>query len=221
MIPIRDEIPSGRFPLITILLILSNVGIYLYQVSLGPWEMEFIWKYAVVAKSLVTLQPVHPSSTLPPPVTLITSQFLHGGLLHLGFNMLFLWIFGDNVEAKLGYIRYPVFYIICGIISAVVQVLTFPGTEVPLIGASGAISGVMGAYIIRYPFARVQTLFIFFIFIRVVRMPALVFLGIWLIMQIILGIPSYGTSEGGVAYFAHIGGFVAGMLLFKIFKKFD
>lgn len=221
MIPIRDEIPSGRFPLITIILIASNVGIFLYQFSLGQYASFFIWKYAVVAKSLLTMQPVHPASTLPPPLTLVTSQFLHGDFFHLGFNMLFLWIFGDNVEAKLGYIRYPIFYLICGVISALVQVLTFPNAGIPLIGASGAISGVMGAYIVRYPFARIQTLFLFVIFIRIIRMPALVFLGIWLILQLVMGIPTYGSDDGGVAYFAHIGGFVAGMLLFNIFKKFN
>ena len=218
MIPIRDEIRSGKFPLITISLIVANIAVFMYQLSLGGAEQYFIWKYAVVAKSLLTFQPLHPASNLPPPVTLVTSQFLHGDIFHLGFNMLFLWIFGDNIEAKLGYLRFPLFYLGCGIISALVQVAVSPNAEVPMIGASGAISGVMGAYFIRFPRAKVQT-WVFFFFI--IRLPAVIFLGLWLVLQIVAGMPFYGSSEGGVAYFAHIGGFVTGMLAFNFVKKYN
>jgi membrane associated rhomboid family serine protease len=217
MIPLRDDIRSGRFPLITISLIAANVFIYIYQLSLGPAQEYFIWKYAIIAKTLTSFHPIHPSSTLLPPLTLITSQFLHGGFLHLAGNMLFLWIFGDNVEAKLGYVRYLIFYITCGVISGLVQVLTFPHADMPLIGASGAIAGVMGAYFIRFPRAHVYTLII----IWIVRLPAVIFLGLWFIYQLLNGAPTYGSAEGGVAYFAHIGGFIAGMVLFKLWKKYN
>lgn len=220
MLPLRDDNPSSRFPLVTILLIATNVVVFIYQITLGQAEQAFIWKFAVVPKSIMTLQPVNQLSTSFPPLTLITSQFLHGGFLHLAGNMLFLWIFGDNVEAKLGYIRYIFFYLSCGVISALAQVLTAPDTVIPLLGASGAIAGVMGAYFVRFPRARIQTLLFFVFIFRIVYLPAIVFLGIWLIFQIVAGTPAYGSAESGVAYFAHIGGFFAGMLLFKILEKY-
>jgi len=202
------------------LIIFINAAVYVYQISLGSNEPDFIWKYAVVAKTLTTLTPAHSASTLFPPLTLITSQFLHGGLLHILFNMLFLWVFGDNIEAKLGFIRFILFYLVCGILSGLIQVITFPNTAMPLIGASGAIAGIMGAFFLRFPRTRVQTLIIVFFFIRVVRIPAIVFLGIWLIFQIVAGAPTLGTDEGGVAYFAHIGGFICGMILYKVWEKY-
>ena len=220
MIPLRVDNPSGRFPIATGLIILINAALYLYQVSLGYNEPDFIWKYAVVAKTLTTFTPAHSASTLFPPLPLITSQFLHGGLLHILFNMLFLWVFGDNIEAKLGFIRFILFYLVCGILSGLIQVITFPNAAMPLIGASGAIAGIMGAYFLRFPRNRVQTLIIVFFFIRVVRIPAIVFLGIWLIFQIVAGAPTLGTDEGGVAYFAHIGGFFCGMILYKVWEKY-
>ncbi len=219
MIPLRVDNPSGRFPYATSLIILINSAVFLYQISLGSGEPDFIWKYAVVAKTLTTFAPVHSASTLFPPLTLITSQFLHGGLLHILFNMLFLWVFGDNIEAGLGFIRFIIFYLVCGILSGLIQVLTSPNAAMPLIGASGAIAGVMGAFFLRFPRAKVQTLIIIFFFIRVVRIPAIVFLGIWLIFQIVAGAPTLGVDEGGVAYFAHIGGFICGMILYKVWEK--
>jgi membrane associated rhomboid family serine protease len=217
MIPLRDDIRSGRFPFVTFSIIAVNTLIYLYQVSLGPGAEYFIWKYAVVAKTLTSFHSIHPASTLPPPLTLITSLFLHANFLHLAGNMLFLWIFGNNVEAKLGIVRYPLFYLTCGVISGIVQVLTFPNADMPLIGASGAIAGVMGAYFIRFPRAHIYTWFFFWI----IPLPAVIFLGIWFIYQLLNGAPTYGSAEGGVAYFAHIGGFLAGMVLFKLWKKYN
>ncbi len=216
MIPIRDDIPSNKFPLFTISLIIVNVGLFVYQISLGPAAEQFIWKYAVVAKSLVTFQPVSTVSTLPPPLTLITSQFLHGDIYHLAANMLFLWVFADNIEAELGHFKFILFYLVCGMIAALVQVVSYPGSTIPMIGASGAISGVMGAYFIRFPRANVVAwLFLFF----TIRLPAVIYLGLWLVLQIVAGVPTYGGTGDGVAYFAHIGGFVGGMVLFKIWKK--
>jgi membrane associated rhomboid family serine protease len=182
-------------------------------------EELFIWKYAAVAKAITSFAPVHPASTIFPPLTLFTALFLHGSIWHVGGNMLFLWIFGDNVEDKLGHFRYLLFYLACGLLSIIIQIITNPAADVPLIGASGAIAGVMGAYIIRFPQAKIQTLLIIIIFIRIVSIPAYVFLGLWFILQLLIGAPTLGTSGGGVAYFAHIGGFLVGMLLFKIMEK--
>jgi len=219
MLPLKDDIPSRRIPLITVGLILLNVAVFVYQQMLGPFQESFIWKFGAVARSIVTFNPIHPDSTLFPPLTLVTAQFLHGGFMHLAGNMLFLWIFGDNVEDRLGHFRFLVFYVCCGILAVIAQVIISPGAEVPIIGASGAIAGVMGAYLIRFPHARIYTLIFVFFFVRIVSVPALVFLGFWFIFQLLVGAPSIGDSGGGVAYFAHIGGFLSGMVLFKILEK--
>ncbi|MCP4583312.1 MAG: rhomboid family intramembrane serine protease [candidate division Zixibacteria bacterium] len=220
MIPLRVENPSGRIPIATIVLIISNTLIYFYQISLGPAEEYFIYKYAAVAHSITTFNPAHPASTMFPPLTLITSQFLHVSLLHLLFNMLFLWVFGDNVEAKLGFIRYILFYLMCGVSAGIFQVVTSPNAAIPLIGSSGAIAGVMGAYFLRFPKAKVQALIIIIFYIRVMKIPAIIYLGAWLILQVIFGAPTLGDETGGVAYFAHIGGFIGGMVLFKVWEKY-
>lgn len=220
MLPLRVENPSHRFPLVTALVVLANVAVYAYQLSLGPLGENFIWKYAAVPASLLTLQPIHPAATLFPPLTVLTSMFLHGGLWHLLGNLLFLWVFSRNVEDKLGHLRYPVFYLLCGTLSVLIQAATNPQSTLPIIGASGAIAGVMGAYFLRFPWTRVLTLVIFFYFIRVVRVPALVYLGLWFTFQLLVGAPTLGSTHGGVAYFAHIGGFVSGMVLFKVMEKY-
>jgi len=218
MIPLRVDTPSGKLPILTIIIILGNILVFIHQLMLGPAETSFIWKYAVVPKAVVTLSPMHPASTLFPPFTLFTSQFVHAGFLHLGSNMLFLWIFGDNVEAKLGHIKYAFFYVVCGVISAMIQIASIPSAQLPVIGASGAIAGVMGAYFLRFPRTRVWTLLFIFFIIRIVRIPAVIFLGFWFIIQVAAGAPTAGTAQGGVAYFAHIGGFLSGMVLFKIME---
>ena len=190
MIPLRDNIPSDRFPVVTVSLIMANVVVFVYQLGLGQAAQSFIWKFAAVPASILSFHPVHENSTLFPPLTLVTSQFLHGGTLHLAGNMLFLWIFGDNVEGKLGYVRFLIFYLICGIISGLVQVFTLADAAVPIIGASGAIAGVMGAYFIRFPRAKIQTLIFLFFIIRIIYLPAILFLGIWLVFQIVAGVPT-------------------------------
>jgi membrane associated rhomboid family serine protease len=218
MIPLKDDIPSRSFPFVTIGLIIGNIVVYVYQLTLGSAEEVFIWKYGAVAQAITTVQSVHPASTLFPWLTLLTAQFVHGSIWHLGGNMLFLWIFGDNVEDRLGHLRYLFFYLICGIISVIAQVIVSPNAAVPIIGASGAIAGVMGAYIVRFPRARIMTLLIIFFFIKIIWVPAIIFLGFWFIFQLLVAAPSIGES-GGVAYFAHIGGFVVGMILFKFMEK--
>jgi membrane associated rhomboid family serine protease len=218
MIPLKDNIPSRSFPFFTIGLLIANIVVYVYQLLLGPGEEFFLWKYGAVASAITTLQPVHPASTLFPWITLFTAQFIHGSFWHLGGNMLFLWIFGDNVEDRLGHLRFLFFYLICGVLSIIAQVIVSPNSAIPIIGASGAIAGVMGAYMVRFPRAKIMTLLIIFFYIKIVWVPALLFLGFWFIFQLLVAAPSIGES-GGVAYFAHIGGFVVGMILFKFMEK--
>jgi membrane associated rhomboid family serine protease len=134
--------------------------------------------------------------------------------------MLFLWVFGDNIEAKLGLIRYILFYLMCGVLASIFQVITFPNAAIPLIGSSGAIAGVMGAYFLRFPRTRVRALIIIIFYLRVLNIPAIIYLGVWLILQVIYGAPTLGDETGGVAYFAHIGGFISGMILFKVWEKY-
>jgi len=220
MFPLRVENPTKRFPIITILMITANIFVFSYQLSLGESEYIFIWKYAAVAQTLTSFVPVHSASTIFPPLTLFTSIFLHGNIWHLLGNMLFLWVFGGNIEDKLGHIRFILFYFACGVLSLIVQAVTSPLSETPIIGASGAIAGVMGAYFLRFPRTRVTTLLIVFFFIRIARIPAIVFLGLWLIIQILVGAPTIGSTGGGVAYMAHISGFICGMVLFKILEKY-
>jgi membrane associated rhomboid family serine protease len=214
MIPLKDNIPSRSFPFITLILLLANVTVYIYQLTLGYAEDSFIWKYGAVAYSITTLEPVNPASTLFPWFTLLTAQFVHGSIWHLGGNMLFLWIFGDNVEDRLGHFHFLAFFLVCGVLSIIAQVIVNPDSAVPLIGASGAIAGVMGAYMVRFPRARILVYFYF----TAVWAPALIFLGLWFIFQLIVAAPSLNQS-GGVAYFAHVGGFVVGMILFKLMEK--
>ena len=207
MIPLRDTQPSFSKPLVTGLLIAINILIFLYEFSLDPFSLNhFIMEYGVVPSRFQYLD-------------LISSMFLHGGWFHLLGNMWFLWIYGDNVEDVLGHHKYLLFYILCGVAAGMVQVLTNPGSRIPTVGASGAIAGVMGAYLIKFPRAKILTLVPIFIFVTTMEIPAVFMLLYWFVLQIFSGFGSAGTSnvsQGGVAWFAHIGGFLAGMLLIKI-----
>jgi membrane associated rhomboid family serine protease len=220
MIPIKDDIPSYRRPVVTMGLIVINILVYLYEIIQGPYFQQFIVKYGAIPYEIMHGQELTPQLSFPIPLTLISSMFLHGGLLHLGGNMLYLWIFGDNVEDKLGHLRFFIFYILSGLAGSMAHVLASPGSQVPMIGASGAIAGVLGAYMIRFPQSRIWTLIFFGFFIRTVRIPAIFVLGFWFILQLLYGLPSLGAQEGGVAWFAHIGGFLTGILLFKIMRKY-
>jgi membrane associated rhomboid family serine protease len=187
-------------PFVTVGLIVVNALVFLYQVTLGPAELRlFVASYAVV-----------PAWFWWP--SLVTSQFLHGGWMHIIFNMLYLWIFGDNVEDRLGHGRYLVFYLFAGAAAAMLQVLFQPYSLVPMVGASGAIAGVMGAYFVLYPQSRVLTAIFVFLFFDLVEIPAVFFLGIWFLMQLLSGVGSLGSNanSGGVAFWAHVGGFVIG-----------
>ena len=215
MFPLRDNIPSRRFPVVTVVLIAINVIIFLFEVMMGRNVYTVMIMFGVIPARLV-------SQWQDPRVvfTLISSMYLHGGWAHLLGNMLYLWIFGDNVEDRMGRLRFFVFYTLSGVIASLLQVAANTRSPVPIIGASGAIAGVLGAYLLLYPRARVSTL-ILFLFIQIVWLPAVVVLGGWFLIQLFNGLASLTeiTQTGGVAWWAHIGGFVAGMILLPVFLR--
>jgi hypothetical protein len=223
MIPFRDNIPSRSFPIITVLLILVNIAAFLYELALGAHIEPFLMEYGVVPAAVASWPESDlPLSALALPV--LTSMFLHGGWLHLIGNMWYLWIFGDNVEDRLGHFTYLVFYLLCGLGAGIVHTILNLNVVVPSIGASGAIAGVLGAYVVSYPFARVQTLVPIFIFIQIIEIPALIVLGFWFVMQFFYGTASLAAATanaGGVAWWAHVGGFVIGMILVGLFPRKD
>lgn len=210
MIPLRDTQPSNSSPFVTLTIIAVNILVFLYQVSLEPYSLNhFIAQYALVPDRFQTPD-------------MFTSMFLHGGWLHLIGNMWFLWIYGDNVEDVLGHGKFLLFYLLCGIAAAGVHATLNSYSRVPTVGASGAIAGVMGAYLIKFPHSRILTLVPIFIFITTVEIPAVFILLYWFVIQIFSGVGSVGYSQvsrGGVAWFAHIGGFVAGMLLILVIRQ--
>ena len=220
MIPLRDTNPSETIPFVNYALIAVNALVFFYELSLGRHLNAFIIDFGVIpAQFLSDLRSmdVGIGTFLP----LFTSMFLHGGWLHVIGNMLFLYIFGDNVEDKFGHARYFFFYLTAGIAAALTQVFVNPSSGMPMVGASGAIAGVLGAYIFMFPKARVVTLIPIFIFFQVVELPAFVFLGIWFLIQTLSGIFSLGIGSdvGGVAFWAHIGGFATGAILFPFLRK--
>lgn len=224
MFPLKDDVPSSSFPGVTLALIIGNVLVFLLQMSLGPYRIEaFFHDYGFVPARFLADGPN--SGLLPAGAfTLLSSMFLHGGLFHLFANMWMLWIFGDNVEDRLGHGRYLFFYLLCGIAAALAQFWSAPLSRVPMIGASGAISGVVGAYFLLYPRARVLTFIPVFIFFYLVEVPAYVFIGFWFLMQFLQGVIfQVGTTgdpgQGGVAWWAHVGGFLAGVVLLQFFLR--
>ncbi|MCX6135930.1 MAG: rhomboid family intramembrane serine protease [Ignavibacteriales bacterium] len=219
MIPLRDTIPSRRFPFSTIGLIIINVVVFLYQRSLGEAAEGFIKVFGLVPVAVA--EGFRRGDVIAAALPFVSSVFLHGGWLHLIGNMWFLWIFGDNVEDKLGRGRFLIFYLFCGVGAAAVQMYASPLSGIPIIGASGAIAGVLGSYFLLFPKAKVLTLLPIFFFLTTVEIPAVLFLGLWFVLQILNGTLSVaGGSEGGVAWWAHVGGFVAGMLLVFPFRKY-
>lgn len=216
MIPLKDDIPTITYPYVTVLLIVINVLVFFYEVSLGPYFHIFITKYGAIP--LFVTKMMAPSGYPPPYITIFSSMFLHGGLFHVGGNMLYLWIFGNNVEDSMGHFRFIIFYLLSGIIAVYTFAIINPGSLIPMIGASGAVSGVLGAYLILFPRAKVLTLIPLGLYMQVVRIPAKFVLGFWIVIQVINGLFTGGTG-GGVAWFAHIGGFVAGMILIRFFRK--
>jgi membrane associated rhomboid family serine protease len=231
VVPLRDNVPTSITPYVTYGLIGANVGIFLYQLSLSQQGLrQFFYSAAVVpcqlSGNISSNCPAITPDQLPEWMTLITSQFLHGGWLHIAGNMLFLWIFGNNVEDRLGHIKFLVFYLGCGVLAAMSQWFFSPNSAIPSLGASGAIAGVMGAYILRFPHARVLTLIPLGFFFWTFELPAIVFLGFWFVQQAFYGLlslqapSSIGMESGGVAYWAHAGGFFFGAILGPIFGLF-
>jgi membrane associated rhomboid family serine protease len=224
MFPLRDDNPITITPVITWALILMNVAVFLYQVSLSPDAAQlFAYQFgAVPAVVLGTKSLSAQVAAIPPLMSIVTSMFLHGGWMHLIGNMWFLWIFGNNIEEAMGHARYLAFYLICGILASAGHIFSNPGSTIPSIGASGAISGALGAYLMLYPRARVWTLIFLGFFVRLMYIPAGVILGFWILLQFINGSMTAGRQDaGGVAFWAHVGGFIAGVLLVGVFKKRD
>jgi membrane associated rhomboid family serine protease len=227
VVPLRDNVPTTITPYVTYGLIGANISIFLYQLSLTRPELQaFFQSAALVPCQLSGIGgrcPIHTSGELAEWTTLITSQFLHGGFLHIAGNMLFLWIFGNNVEDRLGHIKFLIFYLACGVLAALSQWFFSQNSAIPSLGASGAIAGVMGAYLLRYPHAKVLTLIPLGFFFWTFELPAIFFLGFWFVQQAFYGIAglqartNIGMESGGVAYWAHAGGFVFGAILGPLF----
>jgi len=267
MIPLRDMLPSRRFPIVTVSLIVLNLLVFLFQGFLSTqfpyredWSAQraewaaasleeppifspyyayatgqrillsmpntyeigrdewFQTQYALIPGELLNGSDLPPLIPIPVWLTLLTSMFLHGGILHLLGNMLYLWIFGDNVEDAMGPVRFLGFYLLCGIVAGFAQIAIGPGSSIPMVGASGAIAGILAAYFMLFPQSRVLTLVPLFFFLRLVAVPAVFLLGFWFVWQVISGAGSLGSS-GGVAFFAHIGGFIAGLFLVFPFRQ--
>jgi len=211
MIPLRDVIPSRTTPYVTFVLIALNTLVFLYQFAIGDAIEEFILYFGLIPAAFSW-------------VTVLTSMFLHGSLLHFGGNMLYLWIFGDNVEDRMGHGRFLVFYVLCGTAAALAQTIVNPDSVVPMVGASGAIAGVMGAYFVLYPRSRIVTLLPIIFFFHIVEIPAIFFLGFWFLMQLLSGVGSVamatgGEPGGGIAFWAHAAGFVAGISGVLVFRR--
>lgn len=215
MLPLKDINRSQRFPLVTVLLIVLNGLVFFYELSLGRQSLtRFFYEFGVVPSFYLDPDYWQSTGLLGGVLPLFSSMFLHGGWLHFLGNMLYLWVFGDNVEDRLGHFRFLGFYVVCGLAAAFLHVFTNPASNVPTVGASGAIAGVLGAYLILFPGARVLTLVPIFFFFQLVELPALIFLGFWFVMQFFSGAMSLAAGDqqlGGTAWWAHIGGFVAGM----------
>lgn len=221
MIPIRDANPSRSFPIMTISLIIINVIIFLFEVSAGR-NLEVLFnQFALIPDRYFSLAAGGAFNYIERFYPFITSQFLHGGWMHIIGNMWFLWIFGDNIEDRLGHFKYILFYLMCGVAAGLTHVYTNPSSPVPTVGASGAIAGVMGGYTILYPRARVLTLFIILFFIRFIEVPAFLFLGVWFLIQFLSGAATMAASgaNAGVAWWAHIGGFVVGIILILVLPR--
>ena len=212
MIPLRDENPTRTTPYIVYILVAVNVLVYLYNGSLGPHSHNPLAGFELVPARLVSGRDLA-ASPVAPWLTIFTSMFMHANLLHVGGNMLYLWIFGNNIEDVLGHFKFLVFYLLAGVAAALAQVYANPSATIPMVGASGAIAGVLGAYLVLFPRARIISLVILVFFIQVTALPASIVLGFWIILQVINSALMAGGHGGGVAYMAHIGGFVAGIVM--------
>lgn len=228
MLPFRDVNPTRNFPLVTVSLIVINTLVFLYMITLqfegGTQAITQFVNHAAIVPGRFDNRSLDAILASGSWITIFTSMFLHGSPVHLLGNMLFLWIFGNNVEDIMGSFRYIVFYLLCGLIAALAQLLLWKGDpSTPMLGASGAIAGVLGAYLVRFPYAKVDTCLFLFIYVTVVRLPAIIVLAFWFVLQLFSGTISLVGQDGGggTAWWAHIGGFLSGMLLVMIFAKQD
>lgn len=221
MFPLRDTIPSRTFPFVTLSLIVINLLVFFYELSLGPALNNFFIAYGIVPSDYLNINLKNPVNLVGLSLPLFTSTFLHGGWFHVIGNMWYLWIFGDNIEDRTGHVRFLFFYLSCGMLAGLTHILMNPYSSIPTVGASGAIAGVMGAYFLLFPRSKILTLVFLFIFIQIIEIPAVFFLGFWILFQFISGSLSAGLTEnsGGVAWWAHIGGFLIGLVLVLFFKK--
>jgi len=229
MFPLRDENPTELIPYVTFLIIFANVAVWLFVQGAGTGSvfLESLCEFGTIPGEVTGRIPAGVEVALGPGAscrvgglglgTLFTSMFMHGGWMHLIGNMWFLWVFGNNIEDSMGHVRYVIFYLLTGLLAALAHIASDPSGAIPTVGASGAISGIMGAYMVLYPKVRVQTLIFLVIYIRIIALPAWVLLAYWFFLQLAGG--SAGAGGGGVAFWAHIGGFVAGVVLVKLFEK--
>jgi membrane associated rhomboid family serine protease len=214
MIPLRDDNPTENVPIVNYLLILLNVLVFIFQTFLGSNNDSFIYQFALIPANVTSL------FSIGSLFNIFTSMFMHAGLAHLGGNMLYLWIFGDNVEDRLGSIKYLLFYVIGGVVASLTHILTNPNSTIPTVGASGAIAAVLGAYLVLFPGQKVLTLIPLGFWLRMTMLPASLVLIVWFALQFFQGVLTLGGPDvGGVAVWAHIGGFVSGVVLGQLFKK--
>jgi membrane associated rhomboid family serine protease len=225
MIPIKDSPRAQRFPFVNIALILANALVFYFELTMGAGRLEgFIDRFGLVPARLMAVDFSYPASVVAGAIPLFTSMFIHAGWIHIAGNLLFLWIFGDNVEDRLGHLGYAVFYVLCGVGAGLAHAFLTTAISgpsvVPTIGASGAIAGVMGAYIVLYPKAKVLTLVPAIFYAWFWEIPAWIYLGVWILIQLFTGMLDLsGATSGGVAWWAHVGGFAAGAILILIFPK--
>ncbi len=215
MIPYKDDNPTSHFPFVTIAIILINSIVFFLVPSSGEAGKEAVYAYGAIPIYIMSFQGAQP---IHPFLTVFTSMFMHGSILHLLGNMLYLWIFGDNIEDRLGHVRFIIFYLICGIVAAYSYAITDPASKIPMIGASGAISGVLGAYLLLFPKAKVHALIFLGFFVTVIKIPAILVIGFWAVIQFLSGLLSTGLhAQGGIAWFAHVGGFLWGLITIRLF----
>jgi membrane associated rhomboid family serine protease len=211
MIPIRDQIPTRRVPVINYLLITANIGVFILQWMAGSNQEALVYQFALIPANFTR------GLSLGDITDIFTSMFMHAGLAHIVGNMLYLWIFGDNVEDSMGPGLYLLFYLSGGVVASLTHVLTNPVSQLPTVGASGAIAAVLGAYLVLYPHSRVQTIIPLGFFLQIAMLPASIVLGLWFVLQLFSGVLTLGMADvGGVAFWAHIGGFVWGVLLARL-----
>ncbi|OGW02785.1 MAG: rhomboid family intramembrane serine protease [Nitrospinae bacterium RIFCSPLOWO2_12_39_16] len=219
MIPLKDDNPTKIFPIVTIGIIAANILVFIYQLSLGAGYEKFIFTYGAFPYEITHSVDIGPPVQMPVFFTVYSSMFMHGGFMHIIGNMLYLWIFGNNIEDSMGHIRFIFFYLICGTVASLTHIFLAPNSKIPMVGASGAVSGILGAYLLLFPHARILTLVTFGFFIKMIKIPAMVVLGFWIVLQFLNSTVASGSEGGGVAWFAHIGGFFAGLILINFFKK--